>query len=252
MAATAGPVRSRRRRSARFKMKIPLRLRTLGGLLLTAETTCVSKHGAHIRMFGTSQPLCHGDQLQLVVGAHQQQQLARVVWIHPANVSSIGIEVEGDGDLWGIRFPSSNTGEAWRPANNLMPEPKLTMPSVTMPAPVAPASNQPALPVAARLTPSLPKPFTHACAHPAERLPTLHARITGLSAVRLPLSESVEVAFTRPDEANVLLRNLVEPGAMLRLLFGNGRVMMGRVASIGSKRDAGMWRVQIKCDAPSC
>jgi hypothetical protein len=76
------------------------------------------------------------------------------------------------------------------------------------------------------------------------------AVLTGMSAVRSPLTENVDIVFTRPDEATALLEDQVEPGTSVRLMFSKDRQILGRVAAIGAQKQAGKWRIRIKCDTP--
>jgi hypothetical protein len=74
------------------------------------------------------------------------------------------------------------------------------------------------------------------------------AVVTGLSAIRLPFVEKVEMVFYEPEEGTALLQKLVEPGAQLRISFPHLKTK-GRVMAIGRRREAGKWRVRIKCEA---
>jgi hypothetical protein len=74
------------------------------------------------------------------------------------------------------------------------------------------------------------------------------AVVAGFSAIRLPFAEKVELVFHHPEEGTALLQNVVLPGATLRVSFPQ-RNFKGRVTAIGRKREAGKWRVRIRCEA---
>ena len=50
--------------------------------------------------------------------------------------------------------------------------------------------------------------------------------------------------------ASALLQNIVEPGATLRITFAH-RVTAGYVLAVAGQREAGKWRVRLRCDAAS-
>lgn len=245
MANSAPSGRSRKRRSSRFKMKIPITVRGQGGSSLNGETTSVSKHGASIRIAGAGPRPAYGERIEVVVRAHQAQP-ARVVWVDATSACIFAVELEGGGEIWGIHFPG-NKDEEWRPAAKAAPEIKAST------AEVREAAPPPIVPVAAPAPPAAHSPAVRAPQPPARREgggePTLLATITGISAARIPLLESALVEFTSANEATVLLHTVVEPGAKLRLLLDHNRVLVGRVVAIGTKREAGKWRVRIRYDA---
>lgn len=246
MANSAPSARSRKRRSSRFKMKIPITVRAQGGSSLNGETTSVSKHGASIRIASAGPRPAYGERIEVVVRAHQAQP-ARVVWVDATSACIFAVELEGGGEIWGIHFPG-NKDEEWRPAAKAAPEIKASTPEVRAaepPLPIVPV----AIPAPAATHPPAVRTPQPAARRQSGGEPTLLATITGISAVRIPLLESAMVEFTAANEATVLLTSVVEPGAKLRLLLDNNRVLVGRVVAIGTKREAGKWRVRIRYDA---
>ena len=234
IAGVAGIARSCKRRSDRIKLKIPLAIH-VGHVVLQAETVSVSKHGAKIRIISVSEKLACGERMRVVIRTGREPQTARVVWLDKTAEQHCGIELDDPNNFWGVHFPSK-TGryERWQ---------KTTAP----PAQQAPKLLGDMPPIELRMTP----PIAPAVGQDDKTdTRTMPAVVTGLSAVRLPLTENVDIVFTRPDEATALLRDLVEPGTTVRLIFSKDRVIMGRVAAIGTQRQAGKWRVRIKCDAP--
>lgn len=238
---TLGSTRACKRRSPRIKLKIPIFIHA-GDLVLKAETVSVSKHGAKIRVINMSEKLSCGDQLQVAVRTGKHREPARVVWLGKTWEPHCAIELEQESNFWGVYFPGT-TDDGGRPARQLAPASKLPpdLPKATA------APPEPALPAAQLCIVPRSAPTVQ---NDAIETRTMPATLTGFSAVRMPLSESVDVEFTRPDEATALLRDLVEPGTAVRLLISKDRVVMGRVAAIGTQRQAGKWRVRIKCDAP--
>ncbi|MGB9105439.1 MAG: PilZ domain-containing protein [Terriglobales bacterium] len=226
--------RAFKRRSARVQLKIRISVVIGDESVLDAETTTVSKHGARIRITSTSGRLTHGEHLQVAIRRGQKPQAARVVWLDKRSAAHYGIELEEDlGNFWGVYFPSKD-GE-------------LRSAGKEAPAPVAVASTPAAVqPQAAGQLAVEEQP---ALAPPAEigRIP---AMIAGLSAIRLPFAEKVELAFTHPHEGTALLQNIVEPGATLRITFAH-RIAKGYVLAVAGQREAGKWRVRLKCDAAS-
>jgi hypothetical protein len=218
-----------KRRSARVQLKIPLAIEVGDESVLEAETVTVSKHGAKIRIMGFRGKLSCGERMRVVNRGVQQSQKARVVWQDKRAEPHYGIELDDPGNFWGVYFPSKD-GDDWR-SQRKSPH------SVAIPTVVFPPSTPAEV---------MPPPASDSPA-PAEG-PTIPALLTGLSAARMPLTEKVDVVFTRPDEACALLQHLVEPGATVRLMLPNERVMLGRVATVGGQRQAGKWRVRIKCE----
>jgi hypothetical protein len=213
----------------------------VGELVLQAETVSVSKHGAKIRVISMSEKLACGEQLQVATKTGQKKEPARVVWLDKTTQPHCGIELGQGGNFWGVYFPGE-ASEGFRPARMAAPVEKPTSEPpqpLAAPLPAAPAAELCIVPRSARTVQD-----------DANDSRTMPATVTGFSAVRMPLSESVDVVFTRPDEATALFRDLVEPGTAVRLLISKDRIVMGRVAAIGTQRQAGKWRVRIKCDAP--
>ena len=232
--------RSGKRRSERIKLKIPLTIH-VGNIVLKAETVSVSKHGAKIRIISVSEKLACGERMRVAIRTGRQPQTARVVWLDKTAEPHCGIELDEANNFWGVHFPSKTGADGpWQKtappqAQHPTPAPQATALSGAMPGielviapPGAPATG--------------PDDNTDTR--------TMPAMVTGISAIRLPLTENVDIVFTRPDEATALLRDLVEPGTTVRLIFSKDRVITGRVAAIGTQRQAGKWRVRIKCDAP--
>ncbi|MBZ5510720.1 MAG: PilZ domain-containing protein [Acidobacteriia bacterium] len=227
--------RAFKRRSARVQLKILISVVSGDDRVLHAETTSVSKHGARIRVTSTPARLAQGERLQVAIHHGQNPQAARVVWLDKRSASHYGIEFdEALGNFWGVYFPSKDGGS--RSADKK-----------EAPAPVAEASTPAAgQPQAAGQLAVEEQP---ALTPPAEigRIP---AMIAGLSAIRLPFAEKVELVFTRPQEGTALLQNIVEPGATLRITFAH-RITKGYVLAVAGQREAGKWRVRLKCDAAS-
>jgi hypothetical protein len=225
-----------KRRSARVQLRIPITIEIGDEVFLEAETVTVSKHGAKIRIMGfcgnqsIRGKLSCGDQMLVVNRSVQKSEKARVVWQDKRTEPHYGIELDDPGNFWGMYFPTKD--DDWR-------SPKKSARSVAIPSPVFPPST----PAEVMPPPESDSP------EPEEGLPSVPALLTGLSAARMPLAEKVDVVFTQPDEANALLHHLVEPGATVRLILPDERVMMGRVSTVGGQRQAGKWRVRIKCEA---
>ena len=225
-----------KRRSARVQLRIPLTLEIGDEIVLEAETVTVSKHGAKIRITGFRSnqvvrqqhgKLACGDEMLVVNRAGRKSRKARIIWQDKRAEPQYGIELDDPGNFWGVYFPSKD-GDDWR-AEKKAPQP---VGEAVFP------SSAPAELVA------LPAP------EPGESEgPAVSALLTGITAARMPLAERVDVVFTRPDEACALLHHLVEPGANVRLILPDDRIMLGRVATVGGQRQAGKWRVRIKCEA---
>jgi hypothetical protein len=230
-------------------MRIPLTVQVESGLRLQAETTCVSKHGASIRITG-GEPLACGDSVQVSLrsGSGGQAPSARVVWVDKAGARLLAIELEQATDFWGIRFPGT-ADEQWRPAPRPEPQPGAT----ETPAEVAkcgtPSSNSPSAPAVALCPPLNAPPAAPTPPREQGEIAAIRtATITGLNAVHTILAENVQVFFTGPGEAQVFLCSLVEPGTRVRLFLTKDQAVLARVVSIGDKREAGKWRVRIRCE----
>jgi PilZ domain-containing protein len=227
--------RAFKRRSARVQLKIPISVVTGDESVLNAETTTVSKHGARIRVTtNKSVRLTHGEHLRVAVRRGQKPQAARVVWLDKRSAAHYGIELdEVPGNFWGVYFPNKD-GEL-RSAGKEGPVP------VAIDS--APAADQPrtAEQLAVEEQPA-PTPLSE-----IGRIP---AMVAGLSAIHLPFAEKVELVFTHPHEGTALLQNIVEPGATLRITFAH-RVTKGYVLAVAGQREAGKWRVRLRCDAAS-
>ena len=227
--------RAFKRRSARVQLKIRISVVIGDESVLDAETTTVSRHGARIRITTCrSTKLAHGERVRVALRRGQRPQEARVVWLDKRSAAHYGIELdEGLGNFWGVYFPSKD-GEL-RSAGK----------EATGPVAVAsaPAADQP--PTAGQLATEEKPVLT-----PLTELGRIPAMIAGLSAIRLPFAEKVELVFTRPHEGTALLQNIVEPGATLRITFAH-RVTKGYVLAVAGQREAGKWRVRLRCDAAS-
>jgi hypothetical protein len=227
--------RACKRRSARVQLKIRISVVIGDESVLDAETTTVSKHGARIRITTSkSVRLAHGEHLQVALRRGKKPQAARVVWLDKRSASHYGIEFDDvPGNFWGVFFPCKDE------------EPRSAGKEASGPVAVssAPAAVQasPDDQVAAEETP------TPATLSEIGRIP---AMIAGLSAIKLPFAEKVELVFTHPQEGMALLQNIVEPGATLRITFAH-RVTKGYVLAVGGQREAGRWRVRLRCDAAS-
>ena len=232
--------RSGKRRSERIKLKIPLTIH-VGNIVLKAETVSVSKHGAKIRIISVSEKLACGERMRVDIRTGRQPQTARVVWLDKTAEPHCGIELDDPNNFWGVHFPSK-TGEDGRWQKTTAPPTQHTTA-----APQATEALGAMPPIELRI---IPRGAPAVGLGDETDTRTMPAVVTGMSAIRMPLTENVDIVFTRPDEATALLRDLVEPGTTVRLIFAKDRVIMGQVAAIGTQRQAGKWRVRIKCDAP--
>jgi len=226
--------RAFKRRSTRVQLKIKISIVNSDETILNAETTTVSKYGARIRINSVPGKLMHGERLQVALRQGQKPQAARVVWLDKRSAAHYGIELdEVLGNFWGVFFPCKD-GEL-RSAGKKVPSPVAI---ASAPAAVQP---QPADQLAVDEKPALTLPTE------IGRIP---AMIAGLSAIRLPFAEKVELVFTHPHEGTALLQNIVEPGATLRITFAH-RVTKGYVLAVAGQHEAGKWRVRLRCDAAS-
>jgi hypothetical protein len=229
--------RAGKRRSERIKLKIPLTIH-VGSIVLRAETVMVSKHGAKIRILSVSERLACGERMRLVMRKARQPQTARVVWLDKTAEPHCGIELDDPNNFWGVHFPA--TADDDRPAQ--------TTPRPAEPHAAPQASERRANPPSElRITPRSAPTVEQGDRADARTMPAV---LTGMSAVRSPLTENVDIVFTRPDEATALLEDQVEPGTSVRLMFSKDRQILGRVAAIGAQKQAGKWRIRIKCDTP--
>lgn len=229
-----------KRRSARVQLKIQLSIEAGDVTVLDGETITVSKHGARIRVMqgervlGTApskqRRLTHGERLRVTVCRGQEQQQARVVWLDKRSDLHYGIELDDPGNFWGVNFPSKDGN--WRSERKEMRRVDVVPPSATTEPQLAPQ-------VVAEEEPE-PAPLIE-----IGRMPAV---VAGLSAIRVPFAEKVEMVFHEPEEGTALLQKLVEPGAQLRVSFPHLNTK-GRVMAIGRRREAGKWRVRIKCEA---
>jgi hypothetical protein len=226
--------RAFKRRSARVQLKIRISVVMGDETVLNAETTTVSKHGARIRITSTPGKLAHGEHLRVALRRGQKPQAARVVWLDKRSATHYGIELdEGLGNFWGVYFPSKDA--------------ELRRAGKEAPAPVADDSTSAAgQPQAAGQRAVEEQPALT----PLAEIGRIPAMIAGLSAIRLPFAEKVELVFTHPQEGTALLQNIVEPGATLRITFAH-RITKGYVLAVAGQREAGKWRVRLKCDAAS-
>ena len=227
--------RALKRRSGRVQLKIRISIVIADDSVLEAETTTVSKHGARIRITTSkSVKLTHGERLQVALRHGKKAQAARVVWLDKRSAAHFGIELDEDpGNFWGVYFPSKD-GEL-RSAGKEAPGPEAV---ASTPAAVQP---QTADQLAVEEQPALT---------PLTEIGRIPAMIAGLSAIKLPFAEKVELVFTHPHEGTALLQNIVEPGATLRITFAH-RIAKGYVLAVAGQRDAGKWRVRLRCDAAS-
>ena len=235
--------RAFKRRSARVQLKIRISVVIGDDSVLDAETTTVSRHGARIRITASkSTKLTHGEHVRVALRRGQRPQEARVVWLDKRSAAHYGIELdEVLGNFWGVYFPSKD-GEL-RSAGKEAPG-KAAVAS-------APAADQ--RPTAGQLA-TEEKPVLEVEEKPAltplTELGRIPAMIAGLSAIKLPFAEKVELVFTHAQEGTALLQNIVEPGATLRITFAH-RVAAGYVLAVAGQREAGKWRVRLRCDAAS-
>ena len=225
--------RAFKRRSLRVQLKIRISVVISDESVLDAETTTVSKHGARIRVISVPGKLLHGERLQVAVRRGQRPQAARVVWLDKRSATHFGIELEENSEnFWGVYFPSKegeSSGERKEVSSAV---------AVVAPAPAA-VEPQPAEQLAVEEKPS-----------PLGELGRIPAMIAGVSAVKLPFAEKAELVFTDAHEGTALLENIVEPGATLRVTFAH-RITKGYVLAVAGQREAGKWRVRLKCDAAS-
>jgi hypothetical protein len=229
-----GFARAFKRRSPRVQLKIRISIVVSDDSILDGETTTVSKHGARIRLLSATGKLAHGEHLQVRLRRGQKPLKARVVWLDKRSAAHFGIELDEEpGNFWGVYFPCKD-GELRRESNQVPGAEAVAS---------APAATQPqnAEPLAAEELPELKLPAE------IGRIP---AMVAGLSAIRLPFAEKVELLFTHPHEGTALLQNIVEPGATLRITFAH-RVTQGYVLAVAGQREEGKWRVRLKCDAAS-
>ena len=226
--------RAFKRRSARVQLKIRITVVMGDETVLNAETTTVSKHGARIRIISTRGRLAYGEHLRVTLRRSQKPQAARVVWLDKRSATHYGIELdEGLANFWGVYFPSKDGGS--RSAGK------------EAPAPVADDSTEAAVqPQAAGQLAVEEQPALT----PLAEIGRIPAMIAGLSAIRLPFAEKAEFVFTHPQEGTALLQNIVEPGATLRITFAH-RITKGYVLAVAGQREAGKWRVRLKCEAAS-
>lgn len=238
---TAAPIpnsHSVKRRSARVQLKIRLSIEAGDVTVLDGETITVSKHGARIRVIqgeqGTApskqRRLTHGERLRVTVCRAQEPQPARVVWLDKRSDLLYGIELDDPGNFWGVNFPSKDSN--WRSERKEMRRVDVVPPSATTEPQLAPQL----------VAEEEPEPA------PLIKIGRMPAVVAGLSAIRLPFVERVEMVFDEPEEGTALLQKLVEPGAQLRISFPHLKTK-GRVMAIGRSREAGKWRVRIKCEA---
>ncbi|MGI9103559.1 MAG: PilZ domain-containing protein [Terriglobales bacterium] len=108
--------KTRRRRSARVKLTIPVVLRgTLAdgqSFEVDGQTEVVSKHGARVRIAPLPSPLRPGTRLTVTVKAARHFAGARVCWINPRDACDYGIELDaGDNSFWGVYFPPKDIDE---------------------------------------------------------------------------------------------------------------------------------------------
>ena len=238
---TAAPIpnsHSVKRRSARVQLKIRLSIEAGDVTVLDGETTTVSKHGARIRVIqgepgaapSKQRRLTHGERLRVTVCRGQDQQQARVVWLDKRSDMHYGIELDDPGNFWGVNFPSKDGN--WRFERKEMRRVDVVPPSATTEPQLAPQL----------VAEEEPEPA------PLIEIGRMPAVVAGLSAIRLPFVEKVEMVFDEPEEGTALLQRSVEPGALLRISFPHLKTK-GRVMAIGRRREAGKWRVRIKCEA---
>ncbi|HET7184752.1 MAG TPA: PilZ domain-containing protein [Terriglobales bacterium] len=227
--------RAYKRRSARVQLKIQLSIEIGDDSVLDAETITVSKHGARIRITSTRGQLTQGEQLRVKKRRGQQSLPGRVVWMDKRSDRHYGIELDDPGNFWGVSFPSKDDGDVHlhRRRNTALPSNKATDVSAT--------SAIAELGTADKAPPSMP------LADPR----SIPALVSGMSAIRLPFAERVDMVFTHAEEAHALLRTTVEPGAVLRVTFGDNRTTKARVMAVGGQREAGKWSVRVRCDVAS-
>lgn len=229
----ANSARSYKRRSARVQLKIQLSIEIGDDTVLEGETISVSKHGARIRVTSTRGRLSHGERLKVSLRRGQTAQPARVVWLDKRSDPHYGIELDDPGNFWGVYFPSKDGNWRSGPGRNDARQVEAAQAAPQLAAP-APAQAKPAD------APSAPAPLIE-----IGRMPAV---VAGFSAIRQPFSEKVEMIFHHPEEGTALLQNVVEPGAMLKVSFPH-RNTKGKVMAIAGQREAGKWRVRIRCEA---
>jgi len=128
-----------------------------------------------------------------------------------------------------VNFPSKDGN--WRPERKEMRRVEVAPPSAVTEPQLAPQLVAEEEPASAPLVEN-------------GRMPAV---VAGFSAIRVPFTERIELVFHEPAEGTALLQSLVEPGAQLRISFPHLKTK-GRVMAIGRRREAGKWRVRIKCE----
>ncbi len=108
--------KTRRRRSARVKLTIPLVLRGTYAdgktFEVEGQTDVVSKHGARVRVAPLPAPLRAGTRLTVTVKAARHSAGAQICWINPKDPCDYGIELDsGDNSFWGLYFPPKDIDE---------------------------------------------------------------------------------------------------------------------------------------------
>ncbi len=228
MASSVSP-RTFKRRSVRIQLKIQLALETGDDNILDAETVTVSRHGARIRITSSRGHLSVGECLRVRLRRSNETIAARVVWIDKRTDPHYGIELEGvalNGNFWGVSFPNKDQTLGGQRRVAPIATPQLTKKPVAGGAAMA----------------SVCAPKDDAASK------TISALISGFSAVSVPFAERVDMIFLHPEEANALLKTVVEPGAELRVTFADKRTTKARVMTVG-EREAGRSQVRVRCES---
>ncbi|HEY4681753.1 MAG TPA: PilZ domain-containing protein [Candidatus Acidoferrales bacterium] len=98
---------SRKRRSNRILLEIPIYIRVQKGGALEeeeAQTRVISRYGA---MVVSRQDLMIGDEFQLAMVASGQVARAHVVWRKkswPSRAWQMGVEIMGQDNFWGLHW----------------------------------------------------------------------------------------------------------------------------------------------------
>ena len=224
-----------KRRSARVQLRVQISIDTRSQASVTAETVSVSRHGAKIRITAPNGvSFTTGDRLRITVSNGHEPQTARIVWSRGGD-AQYGIELDDPTPLWGVVFPSLDGEGKYerKPAKAAENRERTPTPAAAV-APAAPPSQ--------------------GSEKPAPPLPAasgISVSISGLSSVRSPFSEVSELSVISSHEASILLKHLVDIGAILRIAGARKSTeSKARVMNVSRRREAGKWRVRIKSENP--
>ena len=237
------------RRSSRVIVSIPLLISGKGedGTRFegNAEAVVVNKHGGKIR---TAEKLSSGMQIRIAIISPYRFQMARVV--REEAQGEFSVELQEAENLWGVYFPPDDWGpdlseaitESAQQATIAAPEKTRTEPETASTSICGPAT--PSADVIEK---------TIAQDTPDTLLPiTLSRRgsdgvIRGMSIVRMPFQERCLLFPVDEGHASIGIRQLVDPGTRVRIIFlPSERVESAVVARISTVRIEGKWVLQLK------